>query len=117
MATDAASLLAQVNCHACYAGGNTQLLRLMRLSLIKQWALLVNPAIDTSPEALLEYAKCHVCYAGGTSNTYLLELFVLVLIDQALQAEGGGGQGQGRITEEEDPRLTEEDVRRFTEEL
>lgn len=117
MATDAASLLAQVNCHACYAGGNTQLLRLMRLSLIKQWALLVNPAIDTSPEALLEYAKCHACYTAGVSDPYLLELFVLVLIDQALQAEGGGGQDQGRITEEEVFRDTEEGERRFTEEL
>jgi hypothetical protein len=116
VATDAQTLLTEAQCYACY-GGN---LRLMRLALIKQWAELVDPTIDTSPQALLDYASCYACFAGGIgggANLYLLELFVLVLIDQALSASGGGGQDQGRITEEEEARLTEEDERRYTEEL
>lgn len=114
MATDAFSLLSQTSQYASYAS-NTQALRLMRLALIRQWALLVNPSIDTSPQALLAYANCYECFSAG--DLYLLELFVLVLMDQALQASGGGGQDQGRITEEEVFRDTEEAERRFTEEL
>jgi hypothetical protein len=93
----------------------------MRLALIRQWALAVNPAIDTSPDALLAYANCYLCFSGSGlgsgSNVYLLELFHIVLVDQALSAIGGGGQDQGRITEEQEARLTEEDTRRYTEEL
>jgi hypothetical protein len=112
MATDAQSLLSESSCYACYG---SQSLRLMRLALIRQWALAVNPAIDTSPSALLAQAECYRCFSGG--SLYILELFHLVLLDQALSAAGGGGQDQGRITEEQEARLTEEDERRYTEEL
>jgi hypothetical protein len=117
MATDAASLITQASPYAGYASSEYSL-RLMRLALIKQWALAVDPTIDTSPEALLAYAKCHLCFSSGSPpNVYVLELFLLVLFDQALTAIGGGGQDQGRITEEEVFRDTEEGTRRYTEEL
>lgn len=117
MATDAASLITQSSPYAGYAFSEYSL-RLMRLALIKQWAALVDPTIDTSPEALLAYAKCYLCFSNGSPpNVYLLELLNLVLIDQALSAVGGGGQDQGRITEEGVFRDTEEGERRYTEEL
>lgn len=90
----------------------------MRLALTKQWATAVDPTINTSPEALLHYARCYICNSNGaTPSLYQLQLFRLALLDDALSAIGGGGQDQGRITEEEVARNTEEGERRYTEEL
>jgi hypothetical protein len=117
MATDPQSLLASVSAHASYAS-STYMLHLMKVALLRRWLLALSPGADTSPSALLEYAKCHLCLSATMGyNSYQLQLMVLVLTDQALSGSGGGGQDQGRITEEEVARNTEEDVRRYTEEL
>jgi hypothetical protein len=88
-ATDPQSLLAQAKCYNCY--GTPGELMLMKLALLQQIALSLNPMAATDPQSLLDQAKCYNCY--GTSG--LWALFELALLQQIAVNGSGGGTGTG----------------------
>lgn len=86
MPTDPATLIAEANCFNCYPGAGT--IALMKLALLRQIVITLNPMADTSPQALLAQANCYRCYQGMEP---LLELALLA------QIAGGGGTGGGSV--------------------
>lgn len=82
MATDPQSLLAQANCFQCHAP-NSYTLQLMKLSLLAQNLLALDPTADVTPQGLLDQAKCFACFSG---NPYALQLIELVLIKRIADA-------------------------------
>lgn len=88
--TTAPTLLAAAKCFECY-GGNEYSLLLMKLSLLRQLVLAINPMADTTPQTLLAQAKCFQCYA---TSPYMLLLMELALM-QSLVTGGGVGGGGG----------------------
>lgn len=89
--TDPQSLLAVAKCFQCY-GANDYSLLLMKLSLLRQTLLAVNPMADTTPQALLADAKCFMCYS---TSPYMLQLMELALLKQIVDAGGGGSVRHG----------------------
>lgn len=75
MATDAQSLLTQGNCYACYGASVYQILK---LALLAQTSLGVNPANDVTPAGLIAQAKCFPCF----SNTDIPKMMELALLAQ-----------------------------------
>lgn len=82
MATDAASLMSQGKCYACFSANTFQI---MKLALLAQ--LSTNMATD--PQSLLSQAQCYVCM--GVSIAEAMELALLADIVN----NGGGGGGGG----------------------
>ncbi len=76
MATDAASLLSQGNCYACYGLSEVMI---MRLALLAQISTLQNSTNNTTPAALLAQGACFSCYSNGDVGT-IMELALLVQI-------------------------------------
>ncbi len=62
--------------------------QLMKLSLLQQILLALNPSAMTDPQTLLDQAKCYQCM-GGPGEWQLMELALLAQI----VANGGGGGG------------------------
>lgn len=89
MATDAPTLLAESKCDLCYSGNEYELL-LIKLGLLRQLVLTLNPMADTSAQTLLALAKCYQCYA---SSPYMLQLIELALLKHISTLSGGGGGG------------------------
>jgi len=85
MATDAPTLLASSNCYNNFSAQ----FGLLKLGLLQQIVLALNPMADTTPQTLLSSSNCYNCYGPGTWP--LLELALLQLIVQ----NGGGGGGGG----------------------
>lgn len=83
MATSPQALMDEAECFNCYASNYTTLL-LMKLALLRQWALLVDPSADVSPETLLAEAKCYLCF---TASPYMLDLIELALLAQLASGE------------------------------
>lgn len=83
MATDAPTLLASAQCYNNYSAQSW----LLKLSLLRQIVLSLNPMAATDPQSLLNSAACYNNYGPGMWP--LLELQLLALI----VANGGGGGG------------------------
>jgi hypothetical protein len=81
-ATDPQSLLAAANCFSCF-GSNPGLTELMRLALLKDYLLELNPMAATDPQSLLTSANCYSCF-GSTSGQQ--QLIGLALLRQILLA-------------------------------
>jgi hypothetical protein len=79
VATDAASLLSQASCYACF-GSSEYTLGLMKLVLLKQILLAKNPAAVTDPATLLSMANCFACFGSSEYVLKLMELSLLVQI-------------------------------------
>lgn len=82
MATDPQTLISQANCFDCYLPQYP----LMRLALLRQILLALNPSAVTDPQTLISQASCYDCYLAQYP---LLELALLAQI----VANGGGGGG------------------------
>lgn len=84
-ATDPQTLIASAACFNCFlpVGG------LLKLGLLKEIALALNPMADTSPQNLINIATCYRCVAQPD----LLELGLLALIAQNGTPGGGGLSG------------------------
>jgi hypothetical protein len=85
MATDAPTLLAGSNCYNNYSAQ----FGLLKLALLQQIALALNPMADTTPQGLLSSANV-ACY-NNYGSWQLLELALL----QIIANNGGGGSGGG----------------------
>jgi len=83
MATDAPTLLAASACYNNYSAQSW----LLKLGLLRQIVLSLNPMAATDPQSLLNSAQCYNCYGPGTWP--LLELQLLNLI--VTNGTGGGG--------------------------
>lgn len=82
--TDPQTLLGGASCFNCY--GTPGEMALMKLALLRQILLQIDPMADTSPQTLLSQANCYNCYGPGMWA--LIELALLNLIVQ-----NGGGSG------------------------
>lgn len=79
---DAQTLIASANCYNCF--GNFELIK---LGLLRQIALSLNPMADVTAQTLIASGNCYNCYG----NLALIELALLALIvNQGL----GGGSSQ-----------------------
>jgi hypothetical protein len=79
MTTDPAALLQMSGCYrSCGITSTTQLLK---LGLLAQIVLALNPMADVTPEALLEQTNCYRSYSNASLGD-LLELALLELIAQ-----------------------------------
>lgn len=78
---DPAALLASANCYACYASDNGQM-QLLKLALLQQILIALNPTADTSPATLLKQANCYSCFGSGAGTMRLIELALLQQIAQ-----------------------------------
>ncbi len=94
MSTTANALLAEV---ACYANQTDRQWLLIKLGLLKQILLSVNPMADTSPSALMQAAGCYACQSPG-----FWPLFELGLLKQIVDG-GGLGAGGGVLATTGDP--------------
>ena len=92
MATDAFSLLAGARCDICYAP-NQYSEELIRVALLRQIALSLNPAADVSPQTLLSEAACYLCFTSSVYQLSVLQLVLLKIISQS----GGGGTDVQRV--------------------
>ncbi|HUD74609.1 MAG TPA: hypothetical protein VMQ76_06005 [Terracidiphilus sp.] len=81
MITDAPTLLAQSGCYRSF--GITSTAQLLKLGLLAQIALALNPMADVSPEALLKLAACYKSYSNASLGD-LLEIALLALIAQSV---------------------------------
>ena len=90
MATDAFSLLAAGRCDVCYAP-NQYSEELIKIALLRQIALSLNPSADVSPQTLLSEASCYICFG---SSVYALSALQLVLLKIISQSGGAGGDVQ-----------------------
>jgi hypothetical protein len=81
-APDAQTLIASANCYNCYGD-----YALIKLGLLRQMLLNLNPVADVTPQTLIASANCYNCYG----NFELIELGLLAaIINQGL----GGGSSQ-----------------------
>lgn len=94
--TRAQTLLAAAKCFQCNGGDEYSLL-LMKLSLLRQLVLAVNPMADTTPQTLLAQAKCFQCYA---TSPYMLLLMELALLQSLVS---GGTVGGGALDIQDAP--------------
>lgn len=78
---DPAALIASANCYACYASDSGQM-QLLKLALLQQILIAIEPAADTSPQNLLNQANCYSCFGSGAGTMKLLELALLQQIAQ-----------------------------------
>lgn len=78
------ALVAAANCYACALGDKD----LIKLGLLKDILLALDPMADTSPNALVAAAKCYACAPGFYP---LFELGLLLLIANSIS--GGGASG------------------------
>lgn len=89
MGQDIPTLFKQSGCYDCYASlpGVAQLLK---LGLLRDILLSLNPNAMTDPQSLLNSAACYQCYA---SQAWLLELSLLdqiaTNIDNTVAAQTG----------------------------
>jgi hypothetical protein len=89
MATDANSLLADVNCYQCAPPGQWQLLK---LALLRQILLALDPVANTDVNSLLATVNCYQCLTPG-----LWQLLELALLKSIADAGGLGGGGSGGV--------------------
>lgn len=87
MATDAPTLLATAQCYNNYSAQSW----LLKLGLLRQIVLSLNPMTATDPQSLLSSAACYNNYGPGVWP--LLELQLLALI--VANGTGGGGGTAG----------------------
>jgi len=83
MATDPQSLLSTAACYDCYLAQYN----LLKLALLRQLVLNLNPMAATDPQSLLSQANCYSCYSAQWA---LLEL---ALLSQAVTLLSSGGSG------------------------
>lgn len=93
MATDAFSLLSGARCDVCYAP-NQYSAELIKIGLLRQIALSLDPAADVSPQTLMAAGSCYLCFGA---NQYSLSVFQLALLVVIINNSGGGGGGVDRV--------------------
>jgi hypothetical protein len=71
-ATDPQSLINAANCYNCF-----DMPKLLKLGLLRQILLVLNPMAATDPQSLLNQAQCYSCYRDQAD---LLELALLAQI-------------------------------------
>lgn len=89
MTQDPQTLLAAASCFSCY-GSDRGLMELMKLALLQQILLAVNPNAVTDPQTLLAQANCYSCM-GNSAQWQLMELALLAQIANNGSTVGGGG--------------------------
>ena len=90
MATDAATILSQSGCDDCVGLGPSQQ-QLIRLALLRQWLLALDPSAMTDAQSLLSDASAS-CYDCFLPQGALMELGLLRKIAIALGASGTDAQ-------------------------
>jgi hypothetical protein len=76
MLTDPQSLLTDGHCYACY---NASTFEILKLQLLAQISVQVNPANPVDPQSLISAGKCLECY-GRVSLPQLMITVLLVAI-------------------------------------
>lgn len=82
MAADVSFLTSQARCYDCYGA---TLAQGMKLVILKETLLKLDPMAATDPQSLMAYGKCFAC--EGVSAADVMEL---ALLDQIRAASGGG---------------------------
>jgi hypothetical protein len=94
-ATPSQTLVSEAQCYTCL--GEVTPAQTLRLALFRRILLAANPMAATDTQSLITYSQCYICL-GMTQG----DAVELALLDQIMQASGGGG-GSSNVIGSGDP--------------